>query len=407
MGVLIRWLLNPGSRLFMRSRNVFKLPLVALSFTFAIVVMATQQPFTWTSTAGVLAALGWLFGVYCSAAFYVSSEEAWAVVRRAAALLNERDLRTDNGIMSREEARERLGTGQFSQVYNTLLDAQANLRVLVTEARQSASAASEAADALAKGNAELSSRSEQEAATLEQCSASLGRLSSATRENAVSCRTASELAAAATLATREGGAVARSAVATMDEVERGSRQVSEIVVLIESIAFQTNLLALNAAVEAARAGDEGRGFAVVASEVRALAQRSAEAATGIKRLIQSSVDKVGLGVRQVRQAEAAIERATAAVEQVDELLGVIAAASGEQAASAAEIDRALAQLQGLAQDNVAGMHRAGASALALRNGSSRVMELVERFRVDLGSGPAPPRLPDRAGAQGAREVERA
>jgi methyl-accepting chemotaxis protein len=382
MRTLIRWLLSPASRLLMRSRNVVKFPLLAVLFTIPLALAAALQPFTWFSGAGAAVAATWLFAVYACAAHFLSSQVAWAEVRSAAALLNERDLRIDTGLMSREEARERLGAGQFSQVFGTLLDAQDNLRTLVRQARSSASSASTAAVALAAGNAELSEGNEQQGQTLDQAAGAVGRLAAAIRENAASCGEASTVVAAATQLARKGSSVAGDAVKTMDAVDRSAKKVADIIRVIEAIAFQTNILALNAAVEAARAGEQGRGFAVVASEVRSLAQRSADAAREIKALIGESVRDAGHGARLVRDAGRIISEVTDSVEHVNELIGVIAIASREQSEGVEEVSRAIERLQSMTQRNTAAVRQAAASAVELREESRRVFQVVEGFRLD-------------------------
>ena len=390
------WLIEPGVRLFIKMRNPVKLPLLAALFTLPAVLAMLLQPFAWNS--GAMAAIGVSFAVamYCGVAHYVSSAEAWSIVKRAAKLLNDRDLRVHNDVLSRADAEARLGSGQFTQLFNTLMDAHDSLRALAAQAQASAAATRRATDELAANNVNLSQRSEEQASTLEETAAAMEQLSATVKENAESCRSASDLAAGATQVARNGTTVAQSAVSTMDLIERSSKKIVDIIGVIESISFQTNILALNAAVEAARAGEQGRGFAVVASEVRSLAQRSAQAAKEIKSLIGDSVDNVNQGTRLVHDAGRIIEEVAASVEQVTELIGVIAVASREQSSGVEGVNRALMQLQGATQQNASAVQDAAFAAVSLKEEAARLSQLVGGFRLDATVAPATPAAPARA-----------
>jgi methyl-accepting chemotaxis protein len=172
------------------------------------------------------------------------------------------------------------------------------------------------------------------------------------------------------------------AMTTMDRVDASSKRIVDIIAVIDSISFQTNILALNAAVEAARAGEQGRGFAVVASEVRALAQRSAQAAKEIKTLIGDSVTNVFQGSQLVHQAGGMIREVTDGVEQVNELLGVIAVASREQSAGLEGVNKALMQLQGATQQNAALVQQAAYAAVTFKDEAAELSGLVGRFQTD-------------------------
>ena len=384
----MKWLVAPAVTIFMRMRNPVKLPLLAALFTLPAILAIALQPFALASWTTAIIAAAYAFAIYCGIAHYLSSAEAWGILKAAARLLNERDLRVHNDVLSRAEAQERLGSGQFSQLFNTLMDAHANLRTLVTQTQASAGAARQAADDLASGNVNLSQRSEEQASTLEETAAAMEELSATIKENAESCRSASELAAGATKVARKGTEVARSAVETMDLIDRSSKKIVDIIGVIESISFQTNILALNAAVEAARAGEQGRGFAVVASEVRSLAQRSAQAAKEIKALIGDSVANVTQGSRLVHDAGRIIDEVTHDVEQVNELIGVIAVASREQASGVEGVNRALTQLQGVTQQNAAAVQDAAFASVTLKEEAGRLTQLVGGFRVDGSAQPA-------------------
>ena len=232
----------------------------------------------------------------------------------------------------------------------------------------------------------LSSRTEQQASTLEQTAAAMEELSATVKENAESCRAASELAGKATLVARRSAEAAKRASTTMDAIDGSSRRIVDIIAVIEAIAFQTNILALNAAVEAARAGEQGRGFAVVASEVRSLAQRSEQAARQIRTLISESVSNVGSGTALVHDAGSLIDEVTASVEQVNELIGIIAVASREQSAGVEGINTALSELQGATQQNASLVQQAAYSAVTFKEEAQRLSALVGRFRIDEARG---------------------
>ena len=383
----MKWLLAPAMGRIIRLRNNVKLPLLAILYTVPLGIAAAAQPFQWLSWTGAAIVATYLFAWYLGAAHYYSADEAWKIVRSVAGLLNERDLRRDNSLLSREEVRRKLGAGQFTQLYTTLADAHENLRDLVAQARASAAAARRAADDLASGNTDLSARTEDQAAALEETAAAMEELSAAVARNAESCQAASRAAGEGTVVARKGTHIATDVVSTMEGIEGSSRRVVDIIGVIEGISFQTNILALNAAVEAARAGEQGRGFAVVASEVRSLAQRSAQAAKEIKALIGDSAASVNAGTRLVHEAGDVIRHVSDSVERMNTLIGEIAAASGEQASGVAGINKAMAQLQGVTQNNAALVQHAAASAVALKEEAARLTELVGRFKVDDMSTP--------------------
>jgi methyl-accepting chemotaxis protein len=367
---------------FIRLRNSIKLPALALLYSVPLAVALAANPPVWLSAMGALIILTYAVAWYCGLSHYYSSDEAWKVVRSIASRLNERDLRASGSMLSREEVRARLGEGQFASLFGTLADAHESLRELVTQASSSADAALTAAGELAADSNNLSQRTEDQAAALEQTAAAMEQLSATVKQNAESCRAASESADHGTKVARNGSEIARNVIETMDGIEGSSKRIVDIIGVIEGISFQTNILALNAAVEAARAGEEGRGFAVVASEVRALAHRSAEAAKEIKALIGESAASVSGGTKLVHESGQAIADLAASVGVVNDLIGVIALASREQANGVEGINSALAQLQGATQGNAAVVQQAAHSAKRLREEAARLSELVGRFRID-------------------------
>ena len=196
------------------------------------------------------------------------------------------------------------------------------------------------------------------------------QLASTVKQNADNARQANQLAASASDVAERGGSAVSEVVTTMHGISASSRKISEIVSVIDGIAFQTNILALNAAVEAARAGEQGKGFAVVAGEVRSLAQRSAQAAKEIKGLIEDSVGKVGAGSQQVERAGATMQEIVASVKRVTDIMGEISAASEEQSSGIDQVNRAVSQMDEVTQQNAALVEEAAAAALAAGTGAA-------------------------------------
>jgi methyl-accepting chemotaxis protein len=375
------WLFAPVARL-MSGRNKTKQVTVGALFALPLAIALWANPPGWGAAGALVFATG-AFALYYLAALLFTSDAAWSDIHRVAQLLSERDLRHHRLPGEHElSASNRAGRGQMGHLYQALTQVHRNLNDVVGEASRSAGAARATADELAIGNVNLSQRTEEAASTLEETAAAMEELAATVKENADSCRSASELAGSATLVARRGSEVAQQAVATMAVVDRSAKRIVDIIAVIEGISFQTNILALNAAVEAARAGEQGRGFAVVASEVRSLAQRSAQAAKEIKDLIGQSVASVEQGARLVNDAGRIINEVTTSVEEVNELIGVIAVASREQSAGVEGVNRALIQLQGVTQQNAALVNQAAASAVTFKEEAGQLFDLVAQFRVD-------------------------
>jgi methyl-accepting chemotaxis protein len=252
---------------------------------------------------------------------------------------------------------------------------------VVGTVRTSSDSIATGAGEIAAGNQDLSQRTEEQASNLQQTAASMEQINSTVKANADTARQAAQLAGTATAAATKGGNVVGQVVTTMDAIASSSKKVSEIIGVIDSIAFQTNILALNAAVEAARAGEQGRGFAVVATEVRTLAGRSAQAAKEIKALIGESVEKIGTGTRQVADAGAAMHDIVSQVKRVADLIAEISESTSEQTTGIGQVSNAVSQLDQVTQQNAALVEESAAAADSLNSQVIRLTEAVSAFKL--------------------------
>jgi len=287
---------------------------------------------------------------------------------------------------------KRIATGDLSgaidtkQNDNTSLLAEMkimrdNLAQIVSEVRTGTETIATASREIASGNQDLSSRTEQQASSLEETAASMEEMASTVRKNLEHARTANQLAESASDVAIKGGAVIAQVVQTMDSINASSKQVFDIIGVIDSIAFQTNILALNAAVEAARAGEQGRGFAVVATEVRNLAQRSASAAKEIKSLIGASVQTVDDGCKLVEQAGSTMDEIVVSVRRVTAIMAEIAQDDQEQNVGINEINQAIKQMDQMTQQNAALVEEAAAAAMSLEEQAGNLTHLVSTFTL--------------------------
>jgi methyl-accepting chemotaxis protein len=268
-----------------------------------------------------------------------------------------------------------------SSMMAAMRDMQYRLQRTIGEIRQASGQIASATQQIAAGNSDLSQRTEQQAASLQETAASMEQLTATVKQNADNARQASGLAYSASDIATKGNEVVSRVIGTMSEINDSSRQIADIIGVIEGIAFQTNILALNAAVEAARAGTQGRGFAVVAGEVRNLAQRSATAAKEIKALIGASVERVNNGSTLVEQAGATMGEILQAVRRVSDIMGEIAAASEEQSSGISQVGRAVTQMDEVTQQNAALVEQAAAGAASLQEQAGRLRETVSAFRM--------------------------
>jgi len=254
-----------------------------------------------------------------------------------------------------------------------------NIMQTVTKVLGTSTELTTAIEEISRGNMNLSQRTEQQAASLEETSASMEQMTSTVQQNADNARQAAHLASEARDKAQRGGDIVSTAIKSMVDINKSSKQVADIISTIDEIAFQTNLLALNAAVEAARAGEQGRGFAVVATEVRNLAQRSATAAKQIKQLISNSVSKVEEGTQFVNQSGKSLEEIVVSVKKVSDIVIEIAAASEEQAAGIRQVNKAILQMDETTQQNAALVEEAASASEAIRNQARNLRELMTFF----------------------------
>ncbi len=328
-----------------------------LLVTFGVLAILLGALFAWRLTAGIVKPL----------------HDAVAVAQRVA----QGDLGSSVEIKSRDE------TGQLLQGIKEMIF---SLRDTVSRVRNGTENIVTASRQIAAGNLDLSSRTEEQAASLEQTAASMEQLTSTVRQNADNARQASQLAENAAAVAVGGGQIVSDVVATMALIKGSSHQISDIIGVIDSIAFQTNILALNAAVEAARAGEQGRGFAVVAAEVRNLAQRSAVAAKDIKLLIGASVDRVDAGSKQVDAAGVAMSEIVASIRRVVDIMAEIAAASEEQSSGIEQVNQAVGQMDQATQQNAALVEQAAAAAHSLQEQAGELLQAVSIFRLEAEAG---------------------
>src|SRR3990167_8523834 len=297
------------------------------------------------------------------------------------------------------------GTNETGQLIKPLIERQQKLGGVVNHVRQGSQAVATASVQIAQGNHDLASRTESQASALEQTAASMEELNSTVQQNAENARQANALALNASTVAVKGGEVVSQVVETMKGINDSSRKISDIIGVIDSIAFQTNILALNAAVEAARAGEQGRGFAVVATEVRSLASRSAEAAKEIKNLISASVERVEQGTAQVDEAGATMTEVVGAIRRVTDLMSQISAASSEQSLGVSQVGEAVTHMDQVTQQNAALVEEMAAAADSLKMQAQDLVAGVNVFKLGaLESAARPlsgtaPRLASPAGDQ--------
>ncbi len=279
------------------------------------------------------------------------------------------------------------GNDETVRLLKAMEHMQTSFTGIVREVKANADEVSGASMQIAQGNLDLSNRTEQQAGALQQTAASMEELNSTVRQNADNARHANQLALNACAVAAQGGDVVSEVVSTMKAINDSSKQIADIIGVIDGIAFQTNILALNAAVEAARAGEQGRGFAVVAGEVRSLAQRSADAAKQIKELIGTSVHRVDQGTTLVDKAGAKMGEVVVAIRQVTDIVAEISAASAEQSTGVAQVGEAVTQMDQTTQQNAALVEEGAAAAQSLKLQAEQLVQAVAAFKLPRGDAP--------------------
>ena len=293
-----------------------------------------------------------------------------------AAQAREGDLTVRTQVLSHDEI------GRTSESFNAMFD---KVSEVIQSVKNAVSGITTGTSEINAGTSDLAERTSAQAGALEETSASMEEMTSTIKQNADNAKQANQLAVAAREVAEKGGTVTDKAVEAMNEINKSSKKIADIINVIDEIAFQTNLLALNAAVEAARAGEQGRGFAVVASEVRNLAQRSATAAKEIKALINESVQKVGDGSELVNRSGQTLEEIVNSVKRVTDIISEISAASQEQAAGIDQVNKAVMQMDQGTQQNAALVEEATSASQSMAHQAQDLLQQVEFFKVQVSS----------------------
>lgn len=334
------------------------------------------QLFVLSANLNFLLAAMWSVGVYLSIALYLSFAQDIAALKLSAEKLAHGDLRLNMQLG---------GTDELAKLMQEIIKIAGNLSSIVANVRSGAAYVAFSGGSIARGNHALSNRTEQQASNLEETAASVDELSSTVTDNAKRASVATQQATQLRKVADASAGAMEKAIFSVDKIQKNTKQMDEIVSVIDGIAFQTNILALNAAVEAARAGESGRGFAVVASEVRSLAQRSASSAKEIRMLISDSSAQVASGVQHIRAVGSNIEQVVGGIRQVESNMTEVASSSAAQSASLSEIRSAMHQLDTITQSNAAMVDGAVGQSEVLEERASALVSLVDMFQLQQGS----------------------
>ncbi|HZW13180.1 MAG TPA: methyl-accepting chemotaxis protein [Noviherbaspirillum sp.] len=331
---------------------------------------------TYTSTRNLMIGLGIAILAFAAVIGYritVSITRPIAKALKVANTVASGDLTSHIEIRSRDEM------GQLLEALKVMNESLVRTVAMVRSGTETIASAS---SQVAAGSLDLSSRTEEQASSLQQTASSMEELTSTVKQNADNARQANTMAETASNVAAKGGEVIANVVGTMEEINQSSSKITDIISVIDGIAFQTNILALNAAVEAARAGEQGRGFAVVATEVRNLAQRSAAAAKEIKALIEDSTAKVDAGSKLVIEAGATMREIVTSVKHVTDIMAEISAASQEQTSGIEQINQAIAQMDEVTQQNAALVEQASAASEAMQEQAAKLAQTVSIFKLE-------------------------
>ena len=321
-------------------------------------------------------------------AFAFGSALAWWLVRDTRAAVREAVEATRR--MARHDLSQPIDTHRQDEIGGLLTALETmrqNLLELATGVRQASDDINNASGEIAQGSQDLSDRTEDAASTLETALASIAQLTASVQETTASAQETQQISTQTSSVAARSGSEMEQVVSTMREIDAASHKISDIISIIDGIAFQTNILALNAAVEAARAGEQGRGFAVVASEVRALAGRSADAAREIKGLIAESVGNVSNGSTQVEKAGSTMDEIVVSVRRVADIMREISEASQDQTVGIAQINQAMQQMDQVTQENAALVEEAAAAAQSLQSQAQALVQTVSVFHTPASSQP--------------------